>query len=136
MVALVAVLGLASCSSIPANDGETTGDTGGGSTGGGTGSGNTGGSTGGSTGGGATEDAFVVQLIASNSAVKAESIKNVFVGEGYKNAQVSVKDSIHRVQIGPYATQAEAQKVLDKMHTRYKKNPHVKNAVVKTVNGI
>ena len=135
LIGLVAVFGLVSCST-PVDEGST--DTGTGS-GAGTGDTNTGGgdTTGGSTGGGTTVgEAYVVQLIASKSAAKAESIKNEFVAEGYAKAHVSVKGDVHRVQIGPYGTQADAQRVLDQMHRRYKKNQHVNNAVVKTVNGI
>ena len=135
LIALVSIFGLVSCST-PVDEGSTDVGTGSGA---GTGDTNSGGgdTTGGSTGGGTTVgEPYVVQLIASKSAAKAESIKNEFVAEGYTKAHVSVKGDVHRVQIGPYGTQADAQRVLDQMHRRYKKNQHVNNAVVKTVNGI
>jgi len=60
-----------------------------------------------------------------------------FVAEGYQ-AYVSdlVVDgqTLHRVQIGPYGTEADATRVLDQMRIRYRRNEHVNNAVVKTVN--
>ena len=138
LIALVAILGLVSCST-PVDEGSTDTGTGSGAgTGSGTGDTNSGGgdTTGGSTGGTTVGEPYVVQLIASKSAAKAESIKNEFVAEGYTKAHVSVKGDIHRVQIGPYGTEADAQRVLDQMRRRYKKNQHVNNAVVKTVNGI
>jgi len=149
VIALVAVLGLASCTTTPVNDGDTsgsTGGTGGGTSGGGTSGGDTstgGGDTsggGGSTGGGADNamGGYVVQLIASSSAPKAESIKNTFASEGYK-AYVSERNVngqiLYRVQIGPYGSQADAQRVLSQMQRRYRKNQYVRSAVVKTVNG-
>ncbi len=135
VLALVAVFGLASCTTTPVNDETGGGDAGSGS--GDTGGGSTGdGSSGGDTGGGSTVgEGFVVQLIASSSATTAESIKNEFVGEGYK-AYVSPLNSVYRVQIGPYGTQADAQRVLNQMKRRYRQNEHVNNAIVKTVNGI
>jgi hypothetical protein len=132
-MALVAVFGLASCTTTPVNDDTTGGGTsGGGSTGGGT---SGGGSTGGGTGGGSTAEGYVVQLIASKSASKAESIKNEFAGEGYNKAHVSALGDVFRVQIGPYGSEADAQRVLNQMRRRYKRNENVNNAVVKTVNG-
>ncbi len=126
-MALVAVFGLASCTTTPVNDDTTGGSTGGGTSGGG--------STGGGTSGGSTAEGYVVQLIASKSASKAESIKNEFAGEGYNKAHVSALGDVFRVQIGPYGSEADAQRVLDQMRRRYKQNVNVNNAVVKTVNG-
>ncbi len=137
VMALVAVLGLvASCSSTPVNDGDTSGGTSGGDTSGG---GNTSGSSGDTSGGNvSTGEGYVVQLIASSSAPKAESIKDEFVAEGYK-AYVSELNTngqtLYRVQIGPYGTEADAQRVLSQMKRRYQRNEHVNSAVVKTVNG-
>ena len=134
VLALIAVFGLASCSTTPVNDDTTGGSTGGDTSGGSGGDTSGGGGNGGNTGGGVVTEGYVVQLIASNSAAKAESIKNEFVNEGYK-AYVSPLGSIYRVQIGPYGSQTDAQRVLNQMRRRYKQNQHVKNAVVKTVNG-
>ncbi|MEE9302382.1 MAG: SPOR domain-containing protein [Thiotrichaceae bacterium] len=132
VLALVTVFGLASCSTTPVNDDTTGGDTGSGT--GDTGGGTTDGGGGDAGGGSNVGDGFVVQLIASSSATKAESIKDEFVGEGYK-AYVSPLGDLFRVQIGPYGTEADAQRVLDQMRRRYHRNTNVNNAVVKTVNG-
>jgi len=80
-----------------------------------------------------------VQLLASSSASKAASVKNVFVREGYKNTTVNSilrnGQTLHRVQIGPFGTQADAQRVLNQMKRRYRKNRYVNSAVVKTIYG-
>ncbi len=138
-IALIAIFGLASCTTQPVTD---NGDTGGGTSTGGTpttGGGSGGGSTGGSGGGSAVTVTYVVQLIATNSSPKAEAIKNEFAGEGYP-AVVSAIESggstLYRVQVGAYGTQADAQRVLNQMRRRYQRNQHVNNAVVKTKNGI
>ncbi len=135
-MALVAIFGLASCTTQPVTD---TGGTGGGtSTGGGT-TGGGGGSTGGSGGGSVVTETYVVQLIATNSSPKAEGIKNEFASEGYPAAVSAIESggrTLYRVQIGSYGTQADAQRVLNQMRRRYQRNQHVNNAVVKTKNGI
>lgn len=123
-MALVAIFGLASCTTQPVTDnGGTGGDT----------------STGGGGGGSVVTETYVVQLIATNSSPKAEGIKNEFAGEGYPavvSAIESEGSTLYRVQIGSYGTQADAQRVLDQMRRRYQRNQHVNNAVVKTKNGI
>ena len=82
---------------------------------------------------------YVVQLVATNDASKAFNIKNTFVKEGYKNTTVNsiTKDGkkIHRVQIGPFGTKSDGDRVLMKMKKRYQKNQYVNNAVVKTIYG-
>ena len=143
-VALVALFGLASCSQVPVDNGGSSGGSGSGSSGsssggsgGGYGSGSGGSSTGGS--GGGIAQGFVVQLLATSSASKASSIKNTFVNEGYNNTSVNAilrsGQTLHRVQIGPFGTQADAQRVLNQMKRRYKKNQYVNSAVVKTIYG-
>ncbi len=108
-----------------------------GGSGGGYGSGSGGSSSGGS--GGGIAQGFVVQLLATSSASKASSIKNTFVNEGYNNTSVNAilrsGQTLHRVQIGPFGTQADAQRVLNQMKRRYKKNQYVNSAVVKTIYG-
>lgn len=126
-MSLVAVFGLASCTQPPAND-DTTGGTGTDTT-------TDGGSTG-TDGGSTVNQGYVVQLIASKSVARAEQIKDEFVAEGYQ-ATVSPLNSdsgtVYRVQIGPYGTEADAQRVLDQMKRRYQQNIHVNNAVTKPV---
>lgn len=123
------------------NGGGSTGGSGGSGVGvgGGSGGGTAGGGTGGSSSGGGIAQSFVVQLLASSNASKAASVKNIFVKEGYRNTTVNAilsnGKSIHRVQIGPFGTQADAQRVLNQMKRRYKKNQYVNSAVVKTVYG-
>jgi cell division septation protein DedD len=83
---------------------------------------------------GSVQKEFVVQLIASSSQAKANQIKTTFAREGYAtsvNPLVVNGKTLYRVQIGPYATEAEAQAVLTKMKQRYQRNGYVKNAVIK-----
>ncbi len=125
-LALLAAVGLASCAQPvvePATDpGTNTGTT------------NTGGST---TGTGTTTEKviYVVQLIASASQARADQVKDEFTKEGYRAAVNSIEvngKQVHRVQIGAYGTEADAQRVLNQIKRRYLRNEHVKNAVVKT----
>lgn len=110
LIALVALLGLTACSNTPVTDNEQD-----------------------------NKSSYVVQLVATADASKAETIKNTFVGEGYSNTKVNTISkngaNIHRVQIGPYATEVAGKNMLAKMKTRYLKNQYVNNAVVKTVYG-
>ncbi len=112
IVALISFLGLTACTNIPATDVDNPPG---------------------------TAKSYVVQLIATSNASKAASIKNTFVSEGYKNTKVNtiVKNgsSIHRVQIGPYGSEADGKRVLAQMKNRYHKNPYVNSAVVKTIYG-
>jgi septal ring-binding cell division protein DamX len=76
---------------------------------------------------------FVVQLTASISQQKANTVKNTFVAEGYPIIQNNIKTNgriLYRVQVGPYATQGEARAVLNKMRKRYKRNPYVNRAII------
>jgi len=156
-VALIALFGLASCSQVPVDNGAGSGSSSsggsgsgsggnagngsgggsGGNTGGGYGGGS-GGNTGGGSGGGVTQ-VFVVQLLASSNTAKAASVKKTFVHEGYENTMINSilrnGQTLHRVQIGPFGTQADAQRVLNQMKRRYKKNQYVNSAVVKTIYG-
>ena len=154
-VALIALFGLTSCAQVPVdNGGSSAGGSGsssggsssggsgsgsGGNSSGGSGSGSGGNSSGGSGSGGGITQGFVVQLLATSNASKAASIKNTFVSEGYSqttvNAILRSGQTLHRVQIGPFGTQADAQRVLNQMKRRYKKNQYVNSAVVKTIYG-
>jgi len=152
-IALAALFTLTACTQVPVDNGGGAAGGSGGSSGGATGGGyggGSGGSTGGGTSGGSgssansgsgedTMQSFVVQLLASSSASKANRVINVFVEEGYRNININTilrnGQSLHRVQIGPFGTRADAQRVLDQMKRRYKKNPYVNSAVVKTIYG-
>jgi len=152
-IALIALFGLASCSQVPVDNGGGSGSSSGGGSGSGSGGSSGGGSGGGSGGnagggsgggygggsGGGVTQGFVVQLLASSNASKAASVKNIFVREGYKNTTVNAilknGQTLHRVQIGPFGTQADAQRVLNQMKRRYRKNRYVNSAVVKTIYG-
>jgi len=81
---------------------------------------------------------FVVQLIASSSSQKAQGIQREFTSEGYQayiSPIVVAGQTLHRVQIGPYGSEANAYSVLQSMRKRYQSNRYVNAAVVKTVNG-
>ncbi len=129
------------------SSGDGSGGSGGGSggaSGGGSGGysgGGSGGGSGSSSGGGSggVTQSYVVQLLATKSASKAASVKNTFVREGYRNTTVNTINRggqvLHRVQIGPFGTQADGQRVLNQMKRRYHKNPYVNSAVVKTIYG-
>jgi len=81
---------------------------------------------------------FVVQLIASSSSQKAQGIQREFTSEGYQayiSPIVVAGQTLHRVQIGPYGSEANAYSVLQSMRKRYQSNIYVNTAVVKTVNG-
>ncbi|MCK5918955.1 MAG: SPOR domain-containing protein [Cocleimonas sp.] len=83
--------------------------------------------------GSSAHQGFVVQLIASSSQQKANTVKNTFLTEGYSVIQNNIKTNgrvLYRVQIGPYTTQGEARAVLAKMKTRYRRNAHVNTAII------
>lgn len=122
---LVSMFALTACSNPPADD--TTGGT---SSGQGTGG----------TGGGTTTTTpspykgFGVQLFASSDEGRANDIKNTFAKEGYNMIVVPlVVDSktLYKTQVGPFATEMEANAMLAKMKTRYTKNAYVNSAVIK-----
>lgn len=127
---------LAGCVAVPTNNTGTNTNTGGNtSTGGTTDTGNTG-DNGNNTGGNtADQRGFVVQLIASNSPEKAESIKNQYFADGY-NAFVNddlaqgYGQPLYRVQIGPYMNKSEAENVLAQMRSRYPYDDLVKQAII------
>lgn len=76
---------------------------------------------------------FVVQLIASISPQKANTIKTTFASEGYPAIQNTIErngQTLHRVQIGPYTTKKEANTQLNKMRRRYKRNVYVNAAFI------
>lgn len=78
---------------------------------------------------------YVVQLTASNSERKAQSIKDKFAADGY-NAFVSPLKLngklLHRVQIGMFNDQEDAKMVLAQMKTKYPRDPYVAAAITKT----
>ena len=76
---------------------------------------------------------FVVQLTASTSQQKANTVKNTFVAEGYSVIQNNIETNgsiLYRVQVGPYTTKSEARTVLNKMKKRYRRNPYVNSAII------
>lgn len=98
---------------------------------------------GGSPGGGGTEapvdtsanktKGFVVQLLASASADRAQEVKDQFEREGYPSfVSILSRDTqkLYRVQIGPYAKEADATLVLNNMKARYQKNMLVMQAII------
>ena len=78
---------------------------------------------------------YVVQLTASNSANKAERIREQFVNDGY-NAFVSPLTVngrvLHRVQIGMFNNMNDANMLLAQMRTQYPADPYVAGAIAKT----
>lgn len=155
IITVVSVLGLTSCSQIPVDNTGTTSGSGGYTYNGGNGNSTGGNTSGGSvsnggntnvntgntggTSGGTVATAYVVQLIATSSSSKAQSVKNTFAGEGYQNIKINTVtingQAIHRVQVGPFGTQADGGRVLAQMKRRYLKNQYVNKAIVKTVYG-
>jgi hypothetical protein len=127
---------LAGCVAVPSNNTGTNTNTNGGgstSTGGTTNTDNTGDY--GNTGSTVNQRGFVVQLIASNSPEKAESIKNQYFSDGY-NAFVNndlaqgYGEPLYRVQIGPYMNKSEAENVLAQMRSRYPYDDLVTQAII------
>ena len=81
---------------------------------------------------------YVVQLIASKNASKANTIKQTFNAKGYQTyvSPLNVNgQTLHRVQVGPYASESDAYTVLQQMRQHYGTNLHVRSAVVKTIYG-
>ena len=129
VIALIAFLGLTSCSTAPNNSGAST-------TVGSTNTGDT------DTTGSTTQNnkEYVVQLFATANASKAANIKKTFaIDEGYDNVMISTitlnGKKIHRIQIGPYASKTASTNMLNQMKRRYHKNQYVNGAVVKTIYG-
>ena len=83
----------------------------------------------------APTEQYVVQLTASNNQQKAQNIRNKFAADGY-NAFVSplTLDGklLHRVQIGMFNDQEDAQMVLAQMQVKYPADPYVAAAITKT----
>lgn len=122
---LVSMFALTACSNQPADD--TTGGT---DAGAGTGTGDAGGGT--TTP--SPNKGFAVQLFASSDEGRANEIKDTFAKEGYDMIVVPLAvegKTLYKTQVGPFATEAEANAMLAKMKTRYKKNEYVNSAVIK-----
>lgn len=121
---LVSMFALTACSNPPAED--TTGGAGTG-----TGTGDTGG---GSTTTPSPYKGFAVQLFASSDEGRANEIKDTFAKEGYNMIVVPLVvdgKTLYKTQVGPFATEAEANAMLAKMKVRYAKNAYVNSAVIK-----
>lgn len=121
---LVSMFALTACSNQPAADTNGGTDAGQGGTG--------------DNGGGTTTPSpykgFGVQLFASSNESRANEIKDMFAKEGYNMIVVPLVvdgKTLYKTQVGPFATEAEANAALAKMKTRYKKNAFVNSAVIK-----
>lgn len=78
---------------------------------------------------------YVVQLTASSSQTKAEGIKNAFAANGYSAfvSPLMVNGRLlHRVQIGYYNNQADAEATLNHMRQQMPDDIYVAEAIVKT----
>jgi cell division septation protein DedD len=78
---------------------------------------------------------YVVQLTASASQTKAEGIKNAFAANGYSAfvSPLMVNGRLlHRVQIGYYNNEADAEATLNQMRRQYPGDIYVADAIVKT----
>lgn len=120
---LVSMFALTACSTQPVEDPN-----------GGTGAGQGTGDTGGATTTPSPYKGFGVQLFASSDEGRANEIKNTFAKEGYNTIVVPLVvdgKTLYKTQVGPFATEAEANAMLVKMKTRYQKNAYVKSAVIK-----
>jgi cell division septation protein DedD len=80
---------------------------------------------------------YVVQLIASISPEKAESIKSQYAADGHKafvNTDLAnggaFGQSLYRVQIGPYSNKWDAENKLQQMKSRYPYDELVQQAIV------
>ncbi len=76
---------------------------------------------------------YVVQLLATSSASKANALKATLKREGYK-AYVSKVNrggkSLYRVRVGSYTGKSGALKKQAAMKRRYLKNPYVQSSIV------
>lgn len=72
---------------------------------------------------------YVVQLLATSNASKANSLKATMKREGYA-AYVTKARSLYRVRIGSYKGKAAAIKVQSRMKRRYRKNSYVQSSIV------
>ena len=72
---------------------------------------------------------YVVQLLATSNASKANSLKATMKREGY-SAYVTKGGSLYRVRVGTYKGRAAAVKVQSRMKRRYRKNSYVQSSIV------
>lgn len=72
---------------------------------------------------------YVVQLLATSNASKANSLKATMKREGY-SAYVTKGGSLYRVRVGSYSGRAAAVKVQSRMKRRYRKNSYVQSSIV------
>ena len=76
---------------------------------------------------------YAIQLLATSSASRAQSLVSVMRKEGYSAYSTKVTQNgklLYRVRIGQYANKAEATKVHVAMKRRYKKNADVNRSAI------
>lgn len=76
---------------------------------------------------------YAVQLLATSSSAKANSIKNTFKREGYAVYVTKEKRGgrmLYRVRVGSYTGRSSALKQQAAMKRRYQKNPYVQSSIV------
>lgn len=76
---------------------------------------------------------FAIQLLATSSLSRANSLKNVMAGEGYPAYVTKTQQNgktLYRVRIGQYAAKAQAVSAQAAMKRRYKKNTNVNRSAI------
>ena len=76
---------------------------------------------------------YAIQLLATSSSSRAQSLVSVMRKEGYSAYSTKVTQNgklLYRVRIGQYASKAEASKVHLAMKRRYKKNADVNRSAI------
>lgn len=76
---------------------------------------------------------YAIQLLATSSVSRAQSLVNVMKREGYDAYSTKVTQNgklLYRVRIGKYASKAAASKIHQAMKRRYKKNADVNRSAI------
>lgn len=82
---------------------------------------------------GTSRTGYAIQLLATSSASRAQSLVGVMTKEGYDAYSTKVTQNgklLYRVRIGRYASKAEASKIHQSMKRRYKKNADVNRSAI------
>ena len=82
---------------------------------------------------GNARNGYAIQLLATSSQARANSLKKVMAGEGYPTYVTKTKQNgktLYRVRIGQYAKKSDAVKAQSSMKRRYKKNTNVNRSAV------
>lgn len=80
-----------------------------------------------------TRNGFAIQLLATSSLSRANSLKNVMAGEGYSAYVTKIQKNgktLYRVRIGRYTAKAQAVSAQAAMKRRYKKNTNVNRSAI------